>query len=118
MASDLHLDSYRRNEAPELLAPELRVANAVDLHLPDWDRQVACGVTTVLVNPPDFDVVAYVGAILWYGFDKDKAFENVWQVVHHRYTHGLAFVLVTAIVADGLMRFSASERKRGGRADI
>ncbi len=46
------------------VAPELRVANAVDLHLPDWDRQVACGVTTVLVNPPDFDVVGGLGVVL------------------------------------------------------
>jgi hypothetical protein len=48
---------------------------------------------------PDIDVFAYAGAILWYGLDKDLAFENVWRVVHHRYTHGLAFVLLTGIVA-------------------
>ncbi len=48
---------------------------------------------------PDIDVLAYVGAILWYRLDKDLAFENVWQVVHHRYTHNLAFVLLTGIVA-------------------
>jgi membrane-bound metal-dependent hydrolase YbcI (DUF457 family) len=48
---------------------------------------------------PDFDVLAYAGAIVWYGFDKDRAFENVWQVVHHRYTHGLFYVLLTAVVA-------------------
>ena len=50
---------------------------------------------------PDFDVVAYVVAIAWCGFDKDKAFENVWQVVHHRYTHGLALValVVLAVLA-------------------
>jgi hypothetical protein len=48
---------------------------------------------------PDFDVLAYLGAIVWYGFDKDLAFENVWQVVHHRYTHGLGYVLLTGLVA-------------------
>jgi hypothetical protein len=48
---------------------------------------------------PDIDVLAYGGAILWYGLDKDLAFENVWKVVHHRYTHGLTFVLLTGIVA-------------------
>ena len=48
---------------------------------------------------PDIDVLAYLGALLYYRFDKDLAFENVWQQVHHRYTHGLAFVLLTAIVA-------------------
>jgi len=48
---------------------------------------------------PDIDVLAYGGAILWYGLDKDLAFENVWKVVHHRYTHGVTFVLLTGIVA-------------------
>lgn len=48
---------------------------------------------------PDIDVLAYIGAILWYGMDKDLAYENVWKVVHHRYTHGLTFVLLTGIVA-------------------
>ena len=62
---------------------------------------------------PDIDVLAYGGAILWYGLDKDLAFENVWKVVHHYYTHGLAFVLLTGIVAwllasrSGLFRRSA-----------
>jgi hypothetical protein len=40
---------------------------------------------------PDIDVLAYAGAIVYYGFDKDLAFENVRQVVHHRYTYGLGF---------------------------
>lgn len=48
---------------------------------------------------PDIDVLAYIGAILWYGLDKDLAFENVWQVVHHRYTHNLTFVLLTGVIA-------------------
>jgi membrane-bound metal-dependent hydrolase YbcI (DUF457 family) len=48
---------------------------------------------------PDFDVLAYAGAILYYRLDKDLAFENVWSVVHHRYTHGLSYVILTGIVA-------------------
>jgi len=48
---------------------------------------------------PDIDVLAYAGAIVWYGFDKDLAYENVWQLVHHRYTHGLSFVLLTGVLA-------------------
>jgi membrane-bound metal-dependent hydrolase YbcI (DUF457 family) len=48
---------------------------------------------------PDLDVLAYIGALAYYRLDKDLAFENVWQVVHHRYTHNLGFVLVTGIVA-------------------
>lgn len=63
---------------------------------------------------PDVDVVAYIGAIVWYGFDKDLAFENVWQVVHHRYTHGLTFVLLTGCVAWLLAaRFAAARRTAG-----
>ncbi len=48
---------------------------------------------------PDLDVLAYAGAVVWYGFDKDRAFENVWQAIHHRYTHGMSYVLLTGIVA-------------------
>jgi membrane-bound metal-dependent hydrolase YbcI (DUF457 family) len=48
---------------------------------------------------PDIDVAAYVGAIIYYRFDQELAFENVWSVVHHRYTHGTTFVILTAIVA-------------------
>jgi len=48
---------------------------------------------------PDIDVLAYAAAIVFYGFDKDLAFENVWQVMHHRYTHGLTFVVLTGVVA-------------------
>lgn len=48
---------------------------------------------------PDIDVLAYAGALIYYRLDKDLAFEHVWQQVHHRYTHGLAFVLLTGIVA-------------------
>ena len=46
---------------------------------------------------PDIDVLAYLGGIVYFGFDKDLAFEHVWEVVHHRYTHGLGFVLLTGI---------------------
>lgn len=48
---------------------------------------------------PDVDVLAYIAALLYYRFDKELAFENVWRVVHHRYTHGLAFVALTGAVA-------------------
>ena len=62
---------------------------------------------------PDIDVLAYGGAILWYGLDKDLAFEKVWKVVHHRYTHGLAFMLLTGIVAWLLATRFASSRGGG-----
>lgn len=51
---------------------------------------------------PDVDVLAYLGALVHYGFDKEAAFENVWKVVHHRYTHNVAFVVVMGIVAYAL----------------
>lgn len=53
---------------------------------------------------PDVDVLAYMGGIVYFGFDKDLAFEHVWQVVHHRYTHGLGFVLLTGIISYLLAR--------------
>jgi len=66
---------------------------------------------------PDIDVLAYGGAILWYGLDKDLAFENVWKVVHHRYTHGLTFVLLTGIVAWLLASRFAMSRGGAGAAE-
>jgi hypothetical protein len=48
---------------------------------------------------PDVDALAYAGAIVWYGFNKDLAYENVWRVVHHRYTHGVTFVVLTGVAA-------------------
>lgn len=48
---------------------------------------------------PDIDVVAYLGALAYYRLDKDLAFENVWRVVHHRYTHGLLFIALTGMAA-------------------
>lgn len=58
---------------------------------------------------PDIDVLAYLAAIVYYRFDKELAFEHVWKEVHHRYTHNLAFVLVTGVVAYAL----ASRAARG-----
>lgn len=67
---------------------------------------------------PDFDVIAYVVAIAWYGLDKDKAFENVWQVVHHRYTHGLAYVVVVALVAWWLATPGAARARTAALAAV
>jgi membrane-bound metal-dependent hydrolase YbcI (DUF457 family) len=62
---------------------------------------------------PDFDVVAYLAAILWYGFDKDRAFENVWSVIHHKYTHGILFVAVIAAAS-----FALASGARGNKARV
>ena len=51
---------------------------------------------------PDIDVLAYLGALVYYRFDKELAFENVWKEVHHKYTHNLAFVLLTGAIAYSL----------------
>ena len=48
---------------------------------------------------PDVDVLAYLAALVYYRFDKEIAFENVWKEVHHKYTHNLSFVVVMGIVA-------------------
>ncbi|HUQ29370.1 MAG TPA: metal-dependent hydrolase [Usitatibacter sp.] len=63
---------------------------------------------------PDIDVLAYIAAIAYYGFDKELAFENVWKEVHHKYTHNLAFVLLTGAVAYAL----ASQGKAGTRGRV
>ena len=46
------------------VTPEMRVAHAIDLFSPVWERQVESGVTTVLVNPPDRNVVGGLGVVL------------------------------------------------------
>jgi membrane-bound metal-dependent hydrolase YbcI (DUF457 family) len=61
---------------------------------------------------PDVDVVAYIGALLYYR-DQGLAFENVWEVVHHRYTHGLAFVGLT-----GLAAYALASRGRASAAPM
>ena len=48
---------------------------------------------------PDFDVLAYIGAYVWFGFDLDQAYREVWVVVHHYYTHGIGFAMFTGVVA-------------------
>jgi membrane-bound metal-dependent hydrolase YbcI (DUF457 family) len=58
------------------------------------------------------DVAAYLGAIVWYRGDKDLAFENVWKVVHHVYTHNLAFVAVVGVLAWWLARGDPRSRLR------
>ena len=61
---------------------------------------------------PDVDVVAYIGAIVWYHGDKDLAYENVWKVVHHVYTHNFAFALAVGALSWWLARGDARERLR------
>jgi hypothetical protein len=70
---------------------------------------------------PDVDVLAYLGGILYFGLDQGLAFEHVWQVVHHRYTHGLGFVLLTGVVAfvvasRGTTRGGSAYRRAAGVA--
>jgi len=65
---------------------------------------------------PDFDVLAYGAALLYYRLDKDLAFENVWRVVHHRYTHGIGFVLVVGVAAWALAGRGAARARVAGLA--
>lgn len=46
------------------IAPDVRVADTLDVFAIDWSRQLRSGVTTVLVNPPDFDVIGGLGVVL------------------------------------------------------
>lgn len=48
---------------------------------------------------PDFDAFAYIGAYIFFGFDLDRAYREVWIVVHHYYTHGIGFAMLTGVVA-------------------
>ena len=81
-------------QGPSHLITSWFVAEACGLKSPRERRIVALSGLA-----PDIDSLAYVGAIVYFGFDKDLAFEHVWEVIHHRYTHGLGFVVLTGIVA-------------------
>jgi len=69
-------------------AEATRVATARDRRIVAWAGLM-----------PDVDVLAYLAALVYYRFDKELAFENVWKEVHHKYTHNLSFVVVMGIVA-------------------
>jgi imidazolonepropionase-like amidohydrolase len=43
---------------------ELRVADTLDLHAIEWDRQLRSGVTTVLAAPPDFNVIGGLAVVI------------------------------------------------------
>ncbi len=89
---------------PTHLAVSWFVGEAVGLRSPKARRIVALSGLA-----PDIDVLAYLGAIVYFGFDKDKAFGQVWQVVHHRYTHGLGFILLTGLLVYWLVARTASK---------
>lgn len=81
-------------QGPTHLLVSWYFAEAADVASPR-DRRVVAWAGLA----PDVDVLAYLGALLYYRFDKELAFENVWKEVHHRYTHNLAFVVVTGAFA-------------------
>ncbi len=99
-------------QAPSHLIISWFVAEACGIKSPRDRRIVALSGLA-----PDIDSLAYVGAIVYFRFDKDLAFEHVWEVIHHRYTHGLGFVVLTGIVAFlATTRFSVFGPRR--RSDV
>lgn len=63
--ASVRIDSDLKSvEQSREVAPDVRVADTLDLYDVDWDRQVRSGVTTVLVDPPDLDVVGGLGIVL------------------------------------------------------
>ena len=93
-------------QGPTHLMVSWYFAEAADVAAPR-DRRIVAWAGLM----PDIDVLAYVAAIAYYRFDKELAFENVWKEVHHRYTHNLAFVIVTGVVA-WLLASDASRRTK------
>lgn len=53
---------------------------------------------------PDVDAVAYPIAYVLFGFDLDRAYSEVWQPVHHHYTHGMGFAILTLCIVYCLTR--------------
>jgi hypothetical protein len=60
----------------------------------------------------DIDSLAYAGAMVFYGFDLDRASE-VHGAIHHKYTHGVGFVVAMA----AMMAAYVLLRGPGTRAD-
>ena len=81
-------------QGPAHLVLSWFVGEAAGLKTPKGRRIVALSGLA-----PDIDAVAYPAAYFYFGFDLDRAYSDVWQVVHHRYTHGVGFVLLTGIIA-------------------
>jgi hypothetical protein len=95
-------------QGPSHLITSWFVAEACGLKSPRERRIVALSGLA-----PDIDSLAYVGAIVYFGFDKDLAFEHVWEVIHHRYTHGLGFIVLTGIVAFMIAALSKNDVAAG-----
>lgn len=55
--------SYSVEQTSEV-EPGARVAESLDPFAIEWNRQLRSGVTTVLVNPPDFNVIGGRGVVL------------------------------------------------------
>jgi membrane-bound metal-dependent hydrolase YbcI (DUF457 family) len=94
-------------QGPTHLMASWYLAEALDVTTPR-DRRIVAWAGFA----PDFDVVAYLAALVWYGFDKDRAFENVWAVVHHRYTHGLFFVAIVGAASYALATGARANKAR------
>ena len=94
-------------QGPSHLALSWFLADASGIEQPRERRIVAWAGLS-----PDVDVLAYLAALVWYRGDKDAAFENVWKVVHHVYTHNFTFVLVAGAVSWWLAAGAARVRLR------
>lgn len=72
-----------------------------------WFIGEACGLPTPRLRrivalaglASDLDVLAFIGAYFYTGLDLDRAFVYGHQAVHHRYTHGVGFVLLAGLVS-------------------
>jgi len=61
---------------------------------------------------PDIDAVAYPAGYLWFGFDLDRAYAEVWEPFHHHYTHGIGFAVLTGGVAWYFARAGPENNRR------
>ncbi|MFW6146650.1 MAG: metal-dependent hydrolase [Planctomycetota bacterium] len=84
------------------------VGEAAGLSTPRLRRIVAlAGVA------PDLDTVPYLAAYVWFGFDRQLAFTRIHQVHHHRYTHGVGFLVLVAVLCGLYILWRGP-----GRADV
>jgi imidazolonepropionase-like amidohydrolase len=58
------LNDARSVEQSSEVSPAVRVAGGFDPYAIEWDRELRSGVTTVLLNAPDYDVIGGLGVVV------------------------------------------------------
>ncbi len=70
LSAHIDLDTLAAEQSSEV-TPTLRAATSLDFFSRDWDRMLRAGVTTVVANPPDYNVISGMGVALKTGGERN-----------------------------------------------